>query len=551
MDGSKGHRGQWSSSDWEFEGQSERRASGSRAAPCNDFTPQKRSRAAERSERCTAFPGSRAQRRTAARPRLHGKPDHYPTGAGVAADPEEGREPAALSAPRAAGRALASVTRLVREHLQSSPLRRRFVSGATWSALGATVSCGCYVLSMIFVARGLGMEEFGALGVIQSTVAMLQVLAGLGMGLTASRYVAELRRTDPARAGRIVGLTLAVTALVALGIVGLMLILSPWLAGGPLNAPRLVRPLRISAGLVLFGTMQAAQLGILSGIEAFRSQARAQMVGPILSVPLVLGGLKLGGLEGAVGGLVIGAAAGFGALGWTVRRELRSAGVPLSYRKCAVEWKAIRDFGLPSLLAGLLVAPVNWICAAMLVNRPGGYGEMGIFSAASQWRLAALHFPATLGQVLVPMLSERLGAQDASSQRKLLMAGTAVNAATSLAVVLPVCALSPLIMAAYGAGFSGAWPTLVVSMIAALLTAVQSPVGTMIAAAGRMWIGFWMNLGWGVVTVALSALAVQRGAFGLALAQVGGYLAHGAWTAWFAWRISRNGSRVAARSPSR
>ena len=108
-----------------------------------------------------------------------------------------------MSAPRSAGRALTSATRLVREHLQASPLRRRFVSGTIWSALGTTVSRGCLVLSMIFVARGLGREAFGALGIIQSTVAMLQVLAGLGMGLTATRYIAEMRRTDPARAGRI------------------------------------------------------------------------------------------------------------------------------------------------------------------------------------------------------------------------------------------------------------------------------------------------------------------------------------------------------------
>ena len=54
---------------------------------------------------------------------------------------------------------------------------------------------------------------------IQSTVGMFGVFAGFGLGLTATKHVAEFRQSDPDRAGRIIGLS----GLFAIGPGGLML----------------------------------------------------------------------------------------------------------------------------------------------------------------------------------------------------------------------------------------------------------------------------------------------------------------------------------------
>jgi len=47
----------------------------------------------------------------------------------------------------------------------------------------------------------------GQLGMVQSTAGMFGIFAGFGMGLTANKHVAELKIKDPARAGRIIGLS--------------------------------------------------------------------------------------------------------------------------------------------------------------------------------------------------------------------------------------------------------------------------------------------------------------------------------------------------------
>jgi len=79
-------------------------------------------------------------------------------------------------------------------------LRGRFVVGAFWSVAGALISRGFLLAASVVCAWFLGKEGFGALGMIQSTTGMLGVLAGLGLGITATKYVSELRRLDPLRA---------------------------------------------------------------------------------------------------------------------------------------------------------------------------------------------------------------------------------------------------------------------------------------------------------------------------------------------------------------
>ncbi|NOZ40854.1 MAG: oligosaccharide flippase family protein [Planctomycetes bacterium] len=72
---------------------------------------------------------------------------------------------------------------------------------------GAVISRGLMLVASILVARMLGKTVYGELGMIRSTVGMFGVFAGFGLGLTATKHVAEFRESDPERAGRIVGFT--------------------------------------------------------------------------------------------------------------------------------------------------------------------------------------------------------------------------------------------------------------------------------------------------------------------------------------------------------
>ena len=65
------------------------------------------------------------------------------------------------------------------DRIQLSPIGNRLVKGAFWSLIGAMIARALTLLASIFVARLIGKQGFGALGVIQSTVGMFSVLLGL------------------------------------------------------------------------------------------------------------------------------------------------------------------------------------------------------------------------------------------------------------------------------------------------------------------------------------------------------------------------------------
>src|SRR5664280_450460 len=91
--------------------------------------------------------------------------------------------------------------------LESSPVGGRLLRGAFWSMAGTMVSRALALAASVLAARIIGKTVYGELGIIQSTVGMFGALAGFGMGTTASKFVAELRGKDPAKAGRIIALS--------------------------------------------------------------------------------------------------------------------------------------------------------------------------------------------------------------------------------------------------------------------------------------------------------------------------------------------------------
>lgn len=414
----------------------------------------------------------------------------------------------------------------------------RLASGVFWSMAGAIVSRGLMLVASVLVARMLGKTGYGEYGMIQSTVRMFLIFAGFGLGLTATKHVAEFRQSDPARAGRIIALSWLV-AVVTGGLMALgLFIFAPWLAAHTINAPHLAGVLRIGALMLFINALNGAQTGALSGFEAFRTIAYVNLFVGLLSFPILVGGAYFGGLTGAVWGLAI----NFG-INWllnhlAIRKEARRYNVPLAFMHCSRELSVLWTFSLPAVLTGLMVGPVNWIGNALLVNQPNGYREMGIYSAANQWFIILLFFPGLLGRVVLPVLSERLGQNETKQSLKTMSIAVKINALLVFPLVLLASIISPFIMALYGDGFENGWPTLVVVLLTAGLLTVQRPVGQIIAASGKMWIGFAMNLGWALTFILVTLLLIDRGSLGLATARAVGYVFHATWTFGFAYLVA-------------
>jgi len=427
------------------------------------------------------------------------------------------------------------------DRIQNSPIGYRLARGVFWSMAGAVISRGLILVASILVARILGKTGYGELGIIRTTVGMFGVFAGFGLGLTATKHVAEYCRSDPERAGRIIGLS-GIFAMLTGGLMAMgLFVFAPWLAEHTINAPHLAGVLRIGALILFIDALNGAQTGALSGFEAFRTIARVNLFVGLISFPLLVAGAYFGGLTGVVWALAINLGVNWLLNHLALRKEARRYGVPFTLRGCGSEWPILWRFSLPTALTFALPGPVNWLGAALLVNRPGGYGEMGIYSAANQWFAMLLFLPGLLGQVVLPILSERFGQKDIRQAMKIMFLAMKVNLLIVVPLILVASIASPYIMNLYGEGFRNGWPTLVVVLLTAGLLAVQTPVGQIIVASGKMWIGFAMNVGWALTFIVSMFLLIDLGSLGLATARMVSYIVQATWNFGFVIWLIRKG----------
>lgn len=403
----------------------------------------------------------------------------------------------------------------------------RLLTGSSWALVGALCSQGARLVAFIFAARLLGKENFGALGMVQNTVATAGIFAGLGIGLTATKHVAQYRRGRPEEAGRIVGFSQSMALVSGLAFYVLLWATAPALCSGVLNAPELSDELAVAAPLVFLNTVVGAQTGILAGLEAFRSIATASAIQGMLTLPAVVAGAQAYGLRGAVIGLVASTAAGCGVLHVLIRSQCKQQSIPISLRVSSEDWRLAGGFSLPALLSGAMSIPVQWVAAAILANQPGGYGELGAYNAANQWRLTIVFLPTILERASLPVLTELRSRGDSADYRNTLRTHLMLATGAAGIIAIPLMILSPFIMRLYGPEFVSNWSVLTLLAGAAVLASAVSAVGTVLVSRGEMWLALLFNSLWAIVLVSASLVLVPMSlAVGLACAHLGAYALH-------------------------
>jgi len=407
--------------------------------------------------------------------------------------------------------------------LPAQSLRARFAKGIFWSVTGTGISQLFQFAAIALTARILGKTVFGELGMVNSTIGMFGVFAGLGLGLTATKHVAEFRTDNPRRAGRIIGMC-ATVAVVSGGVLSVALfIAAPYLARYTINAPHLTIELRIACGLLFFNALNGAQIGALAGLEAFRTIAKANFLRGILSFPLIVVGVYFWGLRGAVCAI-----SGVAAIAWVInhialRIETRKASIRASYRPTRQELALLWRFSLPTVLGGMLYGPVMWAAQAILANQENGYSEIGVFSAANRFNRILMIIGGQLGVVLLPMLASKGGSESARFQRGNMLISWMVGIGASL----PLICFPEILSLIFGGHFAGfhARVTLVLIVYWTCIQLYKQGLGRILTARGMMWWGFFGIAVWAAVFLTCVYGLKQYGSMALAFSLFVGTIA--------------------------
>ena len=412
----------------------------------------------------------------------------------------------------------------VYERFTASSIAKRLARGSFYSLFGSASARILALVAMILVARVLGRVSFGELGLIQSTLGVAGLMAGMGLGETATRFVAKYARSDPHRAGRVIALVTSVSIGTVLLATIVLISASGLIAGAVLNVAQLQSALEFGSLLMAATAFRGIQGGVFAGLEKFDTLAKLNILDGVVSLIAMVLLAQLMGVEGAVLGLASGAI-----VVWLVGhalliKELRRSGIPVRYRGCGADWRILTGYSLPSLMADLVATPVLWFAMTLVARSVQGLAGLGLYNAAYQWLGPIVFIPMTLMSVSIPVLVQEweAGRKERFRAVTLWICGLMLTLSVPPAVVAAF--LSPWIMSLYGPGFREGWMILVLLLAAAPLLALSKIASCALLGMNRAWWVLGFNLGWGATLLAVTAwLIPTRGAMGLAIAFLAAY----------------------------
>jgi O-antigen/teichoic acid export membrane protein len=352
-----------------------------------------------------------------------------------------------------------------------SPLFRRVItnSGYLFSATGASAGLG--MLQGILVARLLGVDGYGIVGVITLFTGIVNNLISFRMGELVIKYVGEAAEAgDEQQAAAVFKLA----ALVEMGASVVAFLLLVLLA--PLAAHYLAKDPSLTGLFVLYGLVVLANLisesstGLLQIYDRFRPIAILGLVGNIVTLALVAGVYWLqGGLAGVLVAYLVGKAAS--ALGLSLaalvearahwgREWWRASLEPLKPRL-----RALTHFAVSTNISAS-VSLITKDSELLWVSLFRGPAETGYYRLALSLSNLVQMPVAPLPQATYPELSRQAARGEWQAMRNLLRQGAWLAGGYSLVATLFLVIFGkPLIAWLYTPEFLPAYPALLILLL--------------------------------------------------------------------------------------
>jgi O-antigen/teichoic acid export membrane protein len=396
---------------------------------------------------------------------------------------------------------------------------KRFLRGGAWTLLGTGVARVSTFIMMTILARMLGPEDFGAIGILQSTLAVMGTFAGLGLSNTALRYVAAHKNEDAVRCGRIVALLLLVASASGIFAAIVIILLAPWLARNVLGAPELSGPLMLGSPIFFFSLVAGVHIGSLIGMQRFRAVAMVDLLDGTISLVLTLTLVKFFGLSGFSAVLLLKSAFDWLLAAYLAGRARTHHGIILNWCDAWSERGILVSFSLPAFLSSMSYAPIIW-AGQTLLARNSGYDQLGIFLAAAQINFLVTAFMSVFAQVSVSLLSEsaRHSCQMVTYNRRFNLT-LRFNLAVASIAGLTASIWPEGVVSVFGAKFADTEALVPLTLAFAAVNVGCTTSGQYFTSVGRMWEGFGLTMLWGLIFLCcFVAIGTGSNAQGLAMA---------------------------------
>ena len=394
--------------------------------------------------------------------------------------------------------------------------RDRLAAGVLWSGIAVAISNAAGLAIGAVLARILGREGYGEVGVIVASCTLFTQLGGLGLGLTATKYSAQMRSVDRASIDRFLGGILLLGTLSSLVVAVVIALSAPQLAV-LLNRPSLVSALRLAGIVLLFQGIDSVQMSILSGFEAFAALARVVLLRILINVPASVIGAYFYGLDGVVGAMILSSMFTVALHRAALKSIFLRENVSIRYAMDVAMLRPLWEFSLPAFLTTLVMLASMWGVNALLVNQPAGYLQMGLFNAANQWRALGTFIPSVFNPATFS-IQANLFATNRASYHRSVIGSLVVQGTVGAAVMILLSVLSPYLMRMYGAEFQDAAAVLVLLAFGWFLVVPTGVFWSAATSRDQAWTNFMFIAIGAACQFAFAKVLVGGGARGIALA---------------------------------
>lgn len=356
-----------------------------------------------------------------------------------------------------------------------------------WALIGNIAAKGMGLLGSVVVARFLGKDIFGEYGTIKSTLLSLAIFSTFGLGYTATKYIAEYKITRPEALRQLSHQAMRITLIVSGFMAVILLIFAEYIAEYFLNAIHLTSSLRLLAIWIVFNALTITQIGILSGFNAFKQMAKINTyVGLFAFVSNIILAYYWS-LNGALLALLL-----TQVLNWFLNYKAVNIILPANNKKLNRSFiKEILRFSFPVALQEGLYALTSWIIILLLIKY-GGYGEVGLYSAAMQWSAVILFIPGILRNVILTHLSAHTNNE---KQHFIVLKRTlGINFFATLAPFIFIWAMMPFILKIYGSTFLDLDRILLIVTLSTIFISLSNVFSQAFMSKSQNWLMFGLRL---------------------------------------------------------
>lgn len=388
--------------------------------------------------------------------------------------------------------------------LKESKLFKGFIA----TLLGSGASKCILVIATFVSSNMLGKMAFGEMSFVRNTLNMILCICALNFTSLCTKFTAEAEKSDESLQRLFLLFLFSIVISFVLGI--LLLILPNNVLLKFLSTETIVRCFRIIGVLLPLFILQPLIEGVLRGLKLFNLIGLMQTLTSVAYLILVIIGIKLGELNGALVGVLL-----YYGIYSIASLALLFTKTPLKsqlYRlngfrsQINVLWTMI----LPVFFMSFIDAPVMWF-AQVILSKAGSMEAIGSMTAMLQIRNLAMLIPGYFTNTYLSFASEMNAekryseyyAQFSKVERSYCLIGIICFIFLSI--------MAPLILSLYGKDFSSDWPIMIVANAGIPIFMLISLYRMDLIVNEHQRYLLYLSVSWNCVWIALLLIMIKYG----------------------------------------